>query len=396
MALQANIILSRSSYQAGTSVVGTVQITNDEANNNNNATTSSSPIRNEIVSARLYLAGRAYLGGNSRTGGKVSSRWRSMQEINQLKKIYGEHHACLTMAKMDETSWWQENENNNIGGDNDDCDLTNNSTIKKTSFHKVVQPPQVTHIEQAERFAVHSFLHPSTSTSVKTNDNHTVHHNDYTNLPTPHENNTICFWMTNILELVDLPERHLDRTCTKCCSTTSTADSASSGAIDALTDDKNYQCHHLRPGRGKFYGDMHPYRPLQIPDLNVVRDAWKDVENNKVEHKQQYGLEVEEVEVGQGRKSEEESSSNAASALPSAWESIVASANNHVSSDISAKDNESSSSSKTPLEHNQLALSFRANLPPDVPPTMSAECVKYFYSVVLVVTTAEGEVRLCL
>ena len=394
MALQANIILSRPSYHAGTSVVGTVQITrtpnNEAKNNNNNATTtSSSPIRNEIVSARLYLAGRAYLGGNSRTGGKVSSRWRSMQEINQLKKIYGEHHACLTMAKMDETSWWQENENNNGGGDNDDCDLNNNST-KKTSFHKAVQTPQVTYIEQAERFAVHSFLHPSTSTSVKTNDNHTVHNDDYTNLPTPHENNTICFWMTNILELIDVPERHLDRTCTKCCSTTDTASSSA-------TDDNaaNYQCHHLRPGRGKFYGDMHPYRPLQIPDLNVVREAWKDVENNKVEHKQQYGLEVEEVGQG-GKKSEEESSSNAVSALPSAWESIVASANNHASSDISAKDNNESSSSKTPLEHNQLALSFRANLPPNVPPTMSAECVKYFYSIVLVVTTADGEVRFCL
>ena len=391
MALQANIILSRPSYQAGTSVVGTVQITrtpnNEAKNNNNNATTtSSSPIRNEIVSARLYLAGRAYLGGNSRTGGKVSSssRWRSMHEINQLKKIYGEHHACLTMAKMDETSWWQENNGND---DNDDCDLNNNST-KKTSFHKAVQTPQVTYIEQAERFAVHSFLHPSTSTSVKTNDNHTVHHNDYTNLPTPHENNTICFWMTNILELIDVPERHLDRTCTKCCAA-STTDTASSSATD--DNAANYQCHHLRPGRGKFYGDMHPYRPLQIPDLNVVREAWKDVENNKVEHKQQYGLEVEEV--GQGGKSEEESSSNAVSALPSAWESIVASANNHASSDISAKDNNESSSSKTPLEHNQLALSFRANLPPNVPPTMSAECVKYFYSAVLVVTTAEGEVR---
>ena len=195
--------------------------------------------------------------------------------------------------------------------------------------------------------------------------------------------------MTNILELVDVPERHLDRTCTKCCTT---SQYASSDAIDVLTDDNaaNYQCHHLRPGRGKFYGDMYPYRPLQIPDLNVVREAWKDVENNKVEHKQQCGLEVEEV--GQGRKSEEESSSNSVSALPSAWERIVASANNHVSSDISAKGNESSSF-KTPLEHNQLALSFRANLPPDVPPTMSAECVKYFYSAVLVVTTAEGEVR---
>ena len=72
----------------------------------------------------------------------------------------------------------------------------------------------------------------------------------------------------------------------------------------------------------------------------------------------------------------------------SAWERIVASAN------TSKKTAGNDLYSAAPLEQIQVALSFRANLPADVPPTMSTECVKYFYSAVLVVTTAEGEVGL--
>jgi hypothetical protein len=38
------------------------------------------------------------------------------------------------------------------------------------------------------------------------------------------------------------------------------------------------------------------------------------------------------------------------------------------------------------------ALTFRLNLPEDVPPTITAECVKYFYSAVLVVTTTDEDI----
>lgn len=72
----------------------------------------------------------------------------------------------------------------------------------------------------------------------------------------------------------------------------------------------------------------------------------------------------------------------------SAWEQIVASAN----AGNEALVNNIKPPSDIPLEDMQLALSFRADLPSDVPPTMSAECVKYFYSAVLVVTTVEGDV----
>ena len=71
----------------------------------------------------------------------------------------------------------------------------------------------------------------------------------------------------------------------------------------------------------------------------------------------------------------------------SEWEQIVASAN-----PINEALTTSETSVDTPLEEMQLALSFRADLPLDIPPTMSSRCVRYFYSAVLVVTTAEGEV----
>lgn len=129
----------------------------------------------------------------------------------------------------------------------------------------------MTHIDQAERLAVHTYLHHSSSpfktksdAGYVSNDPNTQNHpkNAYSHLPTPIDDNTICFWMTNVLELLDLPERHLDR---KCACQTETC-----------------QCElRLRPGRGKFYGDMHPFRPLQLPDLNVVREVCKGVDKKR-------------------------------------------------------------------------------------------------------------------
>jgi len=323
--VKAELILSRSSYQTGTPIVGSVRITDPEnTTTKNNAKSQQYPIRNDIVSARLYLAGRAHIGGNTRTG--KGSRWRSLQEINQLKKIYGNEHACLTLAKIEEKSKWN-NEWRSDGISNDDAGTSSNKTI----FNRDISPPKVAHIEQAERLEVETYLHPSNKTNANEG-------NDYSQLPTPHENNTVCFWMTNILELVDIPERH------EMCNTSSSSE---------MTNEED----NSRPGLGKFHGDMNPYRPFQLPDLNVVKNVCKKEIDTREEYKD-------------------------------GWEQIVASANQ--SNDISANDDNLSEA--THLEHTQLAFSFRTNLPSDVPPTMSAECVKYFYSAVLVVTTSDGEV----
>ena len=332
--VKAELILSRSSYQTGTPIVGSVRITNPENTTiKNNAKSQQYPIRNDIVSARLYLAGRAHIGGNARTG--KGSRWRSLQEINQLKKIYGAEHACISLAKVEEKSKWSNEWRSDIPNE-DGIDNNMGTASNKTRFNRVISPPKVTHIEQAERLEVQTYLHPSNKTNANEG-------NDYSQLPTPHENNNVCFWMTNIVELVEIPERH------ERCNT-------SSAAASSMTNEEE---NSRSTRRGKFHGDMNPYRPLQLPDLNVVKDVCKKEIDNRGDNKQE------------------------ANNKPSAWEQIVASAN---------QSNDNLSSEATPLEHTQLAFSFRTNLPSDVPPTMSAECAKYFYSAVLVVTTSDGEV----
>jgi len=329
--VKVELILSRSSYQAGAPIVGSVRITNPEnTTTKNNDKSAQHPIRNDIISARLYLAGRAHIGGNTRTG--KGSRWRSLQEINQLKKIYGNEHACLSLAKIEEKSKWG-NEWSGISND-DDIDNDMGASSNNTLFNRAISPPKVAHIEQAERLEVETYLHPSNKTNANEG-------NDHSQLPTPHENNTVCFWMTNVLELIDIPERH------ETCNTSSAAASSMSKVED----------NSRSTGRGKFHGDMNPYKPLQLPDLNVVKDVCKKMIDTR----------------------EEETDKS------SAWEQIVASANQ-------SKNVEELES--PPLEHTQLAFSFRTNLPSDVPPTMSAECVKYFYSAVLVVTTSDGEVSI--
>ena len=343
--MKAELVLSRSCYRAGTPVVGTVRIhcpPSTDATQNDNNNSDSHSIRDDVVSARLYLAGRSYLGNKQKV-----SRWRSSQEIFNLQKLYGEDggHACLRMAKLEESAHWQREQNDNFE-ENEGWDDRRNAAIIK-------QPPEVTHIEQAERLAIHSHLYPKYNQS-----NERGEKNDYSHLPSFTENNTICFFMTNVLELLDVPERP-----------------------------------------GNFHEDMNPFRPLQLPDLNAFRDAMEqnnDLDNNHVD--EEYSDNGEEGSHGSssysssGEYSDEEyteqhqykeSSGDATTTTSSVptWQQIMNSAKTSSNSPASPQ-----------LDHTQIVLSFRTGLPTDLPPTLSAECVKYFYSAVLVVTTTTGEI----
>ena len=314
-----------------------------------------------------------------------------------MKHIYGECHPCLSTAMAEEKSRWKEwngeGGNEYMAGDgsiDDEKDAATSSNNvnppRNTSFCQSIPPPQVTHIEQGERLAVHSCLHHSVVISSDQSETPTATtvgnqpSNNFSHLPPSHENNVVCLWMTNILELLDLPERHLDRKC-------------------ICAKEENCQC-GLRPGRGKFHGDMHPYRPLQVPDLNLVNDIWKEMENiiqAKLHSVQMSDYESTNVNNSVYNPKDEEvhtsmsTNVNLSSKHPqSAWERIVESATSHSRPSMSTE----TSFAASIEDHHQLAFSFRADLPPDIPPTMYAECVKYFYSTVLVVTTVEGQVGL--
>ena len=342
--MRAELVLSRSSYRAGSPVVGTVRIhypPPDATQNDENAKDSHS-IRDDVVSARLYLAGRSYLGNKHKV-----SRWRSTQEISMLHKLYGEDgHACLRMAKMDEISHWQREQNDNF---------EDNEGRRSASISKACQPPEITHIEQAERLAIHSYLHPKYN---QCNEGA----NEYSHLPSSTENNTICFFMTNVLELLDLSERP-----------------------------------------GSFHGDMDPFQPLHLPDLKVFRDATnqgndcadiEDFDNNGVdeEDSDDYENESNDHDSSSYSTSEEdpdeeidhqykETSGNETKSFLPTWQEIMSTTKPCTNPPTSPQ-----------LERNQIAFSFRTELPTDLPPSLSAECVKYFYSAVLVVTTATGEI----
>lgn len=395
--MKAELLLSRPSYRAGHPVVGSVRIHHDDTPATNKTShhgiavgrsrpeqTTNLPIREAIVSARLYLAGRAHLGSSARD---KSSRWRSSQEVKQLKQMYGECHPCLSTAMAEEKSRWKEWNgeggkecmagDGSIDGEKDAATSSNNVIPpRNTSFCQSIPPPQVTHIEQGERLAVHSCLHHSvviSSDQSETPTSTTVGNqpsNNFSHLPPPHENNVVCLWMTNILELLDLPERHLDRKC-------------------ICAKEEYCQC-GLRPGRGKFHGDMHPYRPLQVPDLNVVNEIWKGMETTIPEKLHSVQMSDDESTNASLDSSGLDEDVHSRKQPQSAWERIVESANSH-SSPFMATETSSAASME---DHHQLAFSFRAELPPDIPPTMYAECVKYFYSTVLVVTTVEGKVGL--
>jgi hypothetical protein len=344
--MKAELVLSRSSYRAGTPVVGTVRIhcpPPTEANQND-----SHSIRDDVVSARLYLAGRSYLGNKHKV-----SRWRSAQEISNLQNLYGgeDGHACLRMAKMEEMAHWQRDEQNDNFEDNEGLSGSDGRR-SAAAINKTIQLPEVTHIEQAERLAIHSHLHPRHSQKNE------GANNDYSHLPSFTENNTICFFMTNVLELLDLPERP-----------------------------------------GNYHDDiMNPFQPLRLPDLHVFKEAmhqnndFTGIINNKGGD-EEYGEEEEshgssdfsssgEEHSEEGiEQQHKESSGDATTSTLRTWQQIM----------NSTKTSTNRPSSRQ-LERTQIVLSFRTELPTDLPPTLSAECVKYFYSAVLVVTTTTGEI----
>ncbi|KAL7452739.1 hypothetical protein ACHAWC_004459 [Mediolabrus comicus] len=338
---KAELILSRSSYRAGTPVVGTVRIHRSpppsaHANNNPDSLQhdgSPHSIRDEVLSARLYLAGRSYLGNKQKV-----SKWRSTQEISNLFKLYGEDgHACLRMAKMEEMAVWKRDQNDNFSDNEADLPVSDDNREER-----------VTYIEQAERFAIHSHLRPKYN-HVTTEKANNGGDKDYSNLPTSQENNTICFFMTNVLDLLALPER-----------------------------DENFD----------------GFQPLQLPDLDVFRALQNRKDNDNHGMDEDYTC-VDETKqkphyddpnhslVGECPKKgfrQYKGGDTATSLNP--WQHIMQSA------ETSRNRNESSTSDQTQM----IMLSFRADLPFDLPPTLTAECVKYFYSAVLVVTTNAGEI----
>lgn len=431
--MEAQLLLSRSSYHAGTPVVGSVRIRYKQPQSSSCTTDPKS----RITSARLYLAGRAHLGGRitkiQRDGGGTyysnsKSKWRSTQEIALLKRMYGEEgHACLRMGVMNERESSRRRDAGSSGGG------------ARGEDNK-----EVTYIEQAERFAVQSCLYPSSMHSINNNatsrdDGSAINNNrgintmnDYSHLPKPQENDVICFWMTNVLELMDVPERHLECTCGFGMSRSSVR-GIDIGESDGTTTTTTKRCQCKLSGWGRFDGDMNPFLPLQLPDLKVVKDvldekyreqhydesddsvqSYEDGEESlssqdgcSGESSDTFGSESDRgsylsessatdssvdhsiVENNQSVTEEEEEEEEATTSSSSAWDRIVAS--------VKSKSNVTTtfeSNAPVPLEQTQFALSFRVNLPIDVPPTMSAECVKYFYSAVLVVNTVDGEVSL--
>lgn len=338
--MKAELVLSRSSYRAGSPVVGTVRIHSPPPTVGTQHEDSHC-IRDDVVSARLYLAGRSYLGNKHKV-----SKWRSTQEISKLHKLYGEDgHACLRMARMDEISQWQREQNDNF---------EDNEGRRSASISNAHQPPAITHIEQAERLAIHSYLHPKY--------NQCNERANYSHLPSSKESNTICFFMTNVLELLDLPERP-----------------------------------------GSFHGDINPFQPLHLPDLNVFRDATnqgndyadiEDIDSKEVDEEysndddsssnehdsSSYSSSRGDSDEGIEHQYREPSGNTTMSSLPT-WQEIMSPTKPCTNPPTSPQ-----------VERNQIAFSFRTELPYDLPPTLSAECVKYFYSAVLVVTTATREI----
>ena len=270
-------------------------------------------MRDEIRSARLYAAGRAGLG--SRRGGRGgggAGKWRSPAELGQLRTVYGDEHPCLSLAKSDELS-----------ARSDASD----------------RPAATTSIELADRYAVHSLLHPKSAIRLE----------DCEELPSPVQCNIVCHWMTNVLDLMSLPERHES------------------------------------DWRAKLHGGLYPFQPLKLPDLDVVREALTDLANPGITARS-LELEAGGDEFKAEEKTEDDESHEGAHAEKlSAWEWVCESADRLAPTPDFGD--------RMPLEDTQFAATFRVDLPDDLPPSMSAECAGYFYSVVLVVETASGKVN---
>lgn len=305
--MEAELILSRMAYRAGTPVVGSVRIRCAGAS-------TDKSIRSKVASARLYLTGQAHL----RPG---SSSWRSSKEISTLKSLYGEH-ACLTFASLQERS----------GHDR-----------------------EFTLIEKADRIALQMRMHKQQEFR--------------STLPLEEPNreeDVICFWMTNVLDLMDVPENDMGE------------------QLCLSTDARNPNKTNI-PNAARYELSR---TPLQLPDHNTlcrVLNTRQDALNET--------FEVDSIESSDEDSNSIDSEKSMTAADPtikddSNWERIMASSGTQPNSTTQYLEWED----KKQLLDSQIAITFRSNLPEDAPATLSAECVKYFYSAVLVVTTEDEEV----
>ncbi|KAL7521861.1 hypothetical protein ACHAWX_006549 [Stephanocyclus meneghinianus] len=381
--LNPELFLSRTAYRAGTSVVGSIRIrladdhsphqhfvdtassslehdakpiaksscAREAAIDNAKSTANQTPIRQNLTSARLYLTGRAQLRGSS-----SSSSWRSSKEIAKLKSLYGEH-ACLTFASL------EERKNNaraeSFGG-------TPNAAGD-------VDQGEKTRIERADKIALHLRLHSHESTFRS--DLRVLKET----MPQGEED-VICFWMTNVLELLDVKEQEIGG-CEVCWN-------------DETTHRDNGTTNNFPKKQENRY--RIPRRPLKLPDYEVIRRVLHaklgDADSNEEDDSQESSSDDYDsnssVQESRSSLTYGDQVQNNATA-PDAWEQIMASADvDPVNSTIRRTQQDQHFS----LMQHQIVLTFRSSLPEDIPPTMTAECIKYFYSVVLVVTTVHGEV----
>lgn len=300
--MNAELLLSRTAYKAGTPVVGTVRIRSDADEHASESSTK------EISTAHLYLTGQAHL----RPG---SSSWRSSKEISKLKSLYGEH-ACLTFASLQERKRGDE---------------------------------KLTLIEQADRVALNLRMHNRNEFRSELPINESYYG----------EEDVICYWMTNVIDLMNVAEDAV-------------------GEELLFSEDSNVN-EKEKNSRDRYYL---PRKPLKLPDynilcqlLNTTADALHDRTDDDINS---LGSSDDSDSCDDNKLLATKISDQ------STWDRIMASAK--------FQPDDSSRLQQKALLESQLAITFRSNLPEDVPPTITTECVKYFYSAVLVVTTTNDEV----
>jgi hypothetical protein len=179
------------------------------------------------------------------------------------------------------------------------------------------------------------------------------------------EEDAICFWMTNVLDLMSVSEQDV-------------------GQELSLRDGSSNSSNLKNNPKRKTY--KLPRNPLQLPDY----DALCRILNTKAVLNDTYDEEVESLSSSDENSSNDDSKSGHETTTehePSTWEQIMSSA-----AALSDSKQRQQKNKEKPLQGRQITITFRSNLPEDIPPTISAECVRYFYSAVLVVTTTAGEV----
>eukprot|EP00956_Cyclotella_meneghiniana_P008858 scaffold12131_cov71-Cyclotella_meneghiniana.AAC.16 len=307
--MNAELLLSRTTYKAGTPVVGTVRICSAVNEDASESSTNDTSIRSKISTAHLYLTGQAHL----RPG---SSSWRSSKEISKLKSLYGEH-ACLTLASSQE---------------------------RKAGDEKI------TLIEQADRVALHLRMHNRNEFRSELPINESYYG----------EEDVICYWMTNVIDLMDVAEDAM-------------------GEELIFSEDSNPNEKEQNNNRSRYYLSR---KPLKLPDYNTLCQLL----NTTADLHDTFDEEINSLESPDDSDlCDDGKIATKVTDQSTTWERIMASAK-------SQPDDSSTLQQQKPLLKSQLAITFRSNLPDDVPPTITTECVKYFYSAVLVVTTTNNEV----